>query len=84
MLSGPNAHTGESAPAFTGSLYITCDDVDAMWQRVKDRVTACHPIEDFDHGMREFGIIDNNRYLLQFGPSAGPEAPGGSPAGKRG
>jgi hypothetical protein len=41
--------------------------VDAFWQLVKDRVKVCYPIEDFDYGMREFGIFDNNGYLLQFG-----------------
>lgn len=28
---------------------------------------ACHPPQTFGHGMREFGIYDNNGGLLQFG-----------------
>jgi uncharacterized glyoxalase superfamily protein PhnB len=67
MLSGPNEHLDERAPAFTGSLYIRTDDVDALWAALKDRVRVCYPIEDFDYGMREFAIYDNNGYLLQFG-----------------
>ncbi|MBU6238028.1 MAG: VOC family protein [Planctomycetes bacterium] len=67
MISGPNEHEGDTAPGFTGSLYITCDDVDDLWTSLKDRVRVCYPIEDFDYGMREFGIYDNNGYLLQFG-----------------
>ena len=35
--------------------------------KVKDAVRVCYPIEDFDYGMREFAIFDNNGYLLQFG-----------------
>ena len=42
-------------------------DVDALWERLKDVVRVCYPIEDFEYGMREFGIYDNNGYLLQFG-----------------
>lgn len=67
MLSGPNEHEGDKAPAFTGSLYITCDDVDAVWGAVSGRAKVCYPIESFEYGMREFGIYDNNGYLLQFG-----------------
>jgi uncharacterized glyoxalase superfamily protein PhnB len=67
MLALPNAHEPFEKPAFTGSLYIRCDDVDAIWEQVKDRAKVCYPIEDFDYGMREFAIYDNNGYLLQFG-----------------
>ena len=67
MLSGPNEHEGDTSPSFSGSLYITCNDVDELWQRVRDKAKVCYPIEDFDYGMREFGIYDNNGYLLQFG-----------------
>jgi len=67
MLSGPNQHEGDQAPAFTGSLYLRTDDVDGLWQRLKDAARVCYPIADFDYGMREFAIYDNNGYLLQFG-----------------
>jgi len=67
MLSGPNEYEGDQVPRLTGSLYITCDDVDRLFSSIKDRVKICYPIEDFDYGMREFGIYDNNGYLLQFG-----------------
>jgi uncharacterized glyoxalase superfamily protein PhnB len=67
MLALPNEHEPFERPAFTGSLYINADDVDAMWEQVKDRARVCYPIEDFDYGMREFGVYDNNGYLLQFG-----------------
>lgn len=67
MLSAPNPHEGDAAPAFTGSLYFRTDDVDGLWQRVKDRARVCYPIEDFEYGMREFAVYDNNGYLLQFG-----------------
>jgi uncharacterized glyoxalase superfamily protein PhnB len=67
MLACPNQHEGDTAPAFTGSLYFHTDDVDGLWQRLKYRVRVCYPIENFEYGMREFAIYDNNGYLLQFG-----------------
>jgi uncharacterized glyoxalase superfamily protein PhnB len=74
MLSGLNAHEGDLAPAFTGSLYLRTDDVDGFWRRLKDRARVCYPIADFEYGMREFAIYDNNGYLLQFGQEIAGEA----------
>ena len=51
----------------TGSLYIRTDDIDVIWQILKDKVHVCYPIENFEYGMREFSIYDNNGYRLQFG-----------------
>jgi uncharacterized glyoxalase superfamily protein PhnB len=67
MLASPNVHEPFDKPAFTGSLYVRCDDVDALWSRVKDAARVCYPVEDFDYGMREFAIYDNDGYVLQFG-----------------
>ena len=67
MLAAPNDHQPFVEPRFTGSLYFRCDDVDVLWARLKDTASICYPIEDFDYGMREFAIFDNNGYLLQFG-----------------
>ena len=38
---------------------------------MKDKAEVVYPIEDFDYGMREFAIRDNNGYLLQFGQEIG-------------
>ncbi len=51
----------------TGSLYIRTDNIDVIWQILKDKVSICYPIENFEYGMREFCIYDNNGYRLQFG-----------------
>ena len=67
MFALPNAHIPFDQPAFTGSLYLKTDKVDAWWQLLKDKVKVCYPIADFEYGMREFAIYDNNGYLLQFG-----------------
>ncbi len=70
MVSGPGDHRVETSPGFTGSIYITCDNVDELWLSLKDRVKVCYPLETFHYGMREFGIYDINGYLLQFGQPA--------------
>jgi uncharacterized glyoxalase superfamily protein PhnB len=67
MFALPNAHEPFDGPVFTGSLYINPDDVDALWDQVKDSARVYYPIEDFAYGMREFAIYDNNGYILQFG-----------------
>lgn len=67
MLSAFNAHEGDEAAPFTGSLYLRCDDVDAWWDRLRDIAPVCYPIKNFDYGMREFAVRDPNGFLLQFG-----------------
>ena len=67
MIAEPNAHEPFDKPCFTGSLYLHAEDVDAVWNHVKDKARIVYPIENFDYGMREFAILDNNGYLLQFG-----------------
>jgi catechol 2,3-dioxygenase-like lactoylglutathione lyase family enzyme len=67
MVSAPTFHEKDTVPAFTGSLYFRTGHVDEFWIAVKDRARVCYPIETFGYGMREFGIYDNNGYLLQFG-----------------
>ncbi len=67
MFCLPNVHIPFEKPNFTGSIYIHCDNVASIWESVKDKAKVCYPIEDFDYGMREFAIFDNNGYLIQFG-----------------
>ena len=70
MLSVPNAHYPFDKSHFTGSLYFkleTPEQVDTFWQQVKHKATVVYPIEDFDYGMREFAVNDNNGFILQFG-----------------
>lgn len=73
MLSSPNQHEGDAAPAFTGSLYFRVSDIDDLWTQLQDKARVCYPLESFDYGMREFAIYDNNGYLLQFGQAVDDE-----------
>lgn len=67
MLSSRFNKDKHPTPVFTGSLYIYVDDIDVIWQILKDKVTISYPLENFDYGMREFAIYDNNGYRIQFG-----------------
>ncbi|HLP64616.1 VOC family protein [Flavobacterium sp.] len=67
MIAEPNEHTPFERPYFSGTFYIKTDDVDALWNQIKDKVKIAYDIEDFDWGMREFAIYDNNSYMIQFG-----------------
>ena len=67
MLSLPPDSSEFSKPSFTGSLYLFTDDAKSEWSRLKEKVEISYPIEDFNYGMREFGILDNNGYLIQYG-----------------
>jgi uncharacterized glyoxalase superfamily protein PhnB len=67
MFTERSAHSTVEKPLMTGSLYFNPDNVDEVWEQLKDRATVEYPIEDFDFGMREFAIRDCNGYLLQFG-----------------
>jgi uncharacterized glyoxalase superfamily protein PhnB len=67
MLAVPNEHTPYDKIGFTGSFYFRTDDVDAVWNELKSKAKICYEIDNFEYGMREFAIYDNNGYLLQFG-----------------
>ena len=67
MLTARSPHSNEEKAVMTGSLYMYPDDVDEAWYQLKDKAEVSYEIENFDYGMREFGILDPNGYLLQFG-----------------
>lgn len=71
MFSFPNDQTKFKQATFTGGFYLYINGIDRLWEEIKDKVNICYPIEDFDYGMREFAIYDNNGYMLQFGQESG-------------
>jgi len=54
-------------PKLTGSIYITTEKVDELWESVKDKATIQSSIADREYLMRDFSILDNNSYELVFG-----------------
>lgn len=67
MFSYPNEHLPFDGPQFTGTFYFNTSNVDELWEALKDKCNVCYDIDDFEYGMREFAIYDNNNYILQFG-----------------
>lgn len=67
IFAEPKEHKADREPKLTGQINIYTNDVDAVWQFVKEKATIAYPIDDFNYGMREFGIYDNNGYLITFG-----------------
>jgi uncharacterized glyoxalase superfamily protein PhnB len=63
----PNAHTDYEKPVLTGSIYLNVENIDELWERLKERVEIVYEIENFGYGMREFGIKDCNGYILNLG-----------------
>ena len=51
----------------TATLFIEVEGVDALHDRLQSDVTIVMPIMTQFYGMREFAILDNNGYCLQFG-----------------
>lgn len=54
-------------PQLTGSIYITTEKVDELWEFVKDKAKIIRTIADREYLMRDFSIADNNGYELVFG-----------------
>src|ERR1041385_2984108 len=54
-------------PMLTGSIYIYTDQVDEIWNSVKDKVKIKSSIADREYLMRDFSILDNNDYEIVFG-----------------
>ncbi len=69
MIALPPEQTPFSHPQYTGSFYIETDQVDELWAKLKGKVSVVYDIATFEWEMREFGIYDNNGYILQFGQS---------------
>lgn len=69
MFSLPNKKMNYGTILLTGSIYINVEDVDALWNLLKDTCEVVYPIENFSYDMREFAIKDNNGYVLNFGES---------------
>ncbi|REJ76197.1 MAG: VOC family protein [Acidobacteria bacterium] len=67
MLTVRSPHSTVESPTFTGTFYFYPENVNDAWERFKNGVEVEYPIEDFEYGMREFGIRDPDGYLLQFG-----------------
>ncbi|PLX45019.1 MAG: glyoxalase [Hyphomicrobiales bacterium] len=56
------------------TLYMDCDDVDALYERIRKSAEIVKPPHTSWYGMRELYIKDPDGYVLAFGKAAGPDA----------
>jgi catechol 2,3-dioxygenase-like lactoylglutathione lyase family enzyme len=54
-------------PGSTDETSFVVEDVEALWLRVKDRVTVIHPLEKTPWGTYRFVIEDPDGHILAFG-----------------
>ncbi len=55
-------------PPGNGSAYFFCDDVDAYFEEVKGKgATIIAELQNYDYGMRDFGMTDPDGNSLSFG-----------------
>lgn len=66
-FNAPNGHAPFEKPTLTGSIYLTVENVDELWENLQEKVEIVYEIENFDYGMREFGIKDCNGYVVNLG-----------------
>lgn len=52
-------------------LYVDVDQVDQLFQSLRDRVQVVAELDDTDYGMREFIIRDPNGFWITFGQNRG-------------
>lgn len=55
------------APGSTEEVSFAVADVEAMWERVKDKVDVVNPLEKTPWGTYRFVIRDPDGHLLAFG-----------------
>jgi catechol 2,3-dioxygenase-like lactoylglutathione lyase family enzyme len=58
------------APGSTDEVSFVVDDIESLWQRVKDKVVVVHPLEKTPWGTYRFVIRDPDGHLLAFGQKA--------------
>lgn len=58
-------------------LYVDVDDVEAIHERLKDRVEIVEGLHDTFYGMRELIIRDPNRFWITFGQPISGSNPSG-------
>lgn len=54
-------------PMLTGSIYITMENVDELWEIAKEKAAIKTSLADREYQMRDFSILDNNGYEIVFG-----------------
>jgi len=60
-------------PCLTGSIFIFTEQVDELWELLKNKAKVKSAIEDREYLMRDFSILDNNGHEIVFGQDISSE-----------
>lgn len=64
FIAGETPWEGE--PRLTGCLYVSTDNVDAVYEEIRDRVTCEWGVEEREWGARELVVRDPDDYFITF------------------
>ena len=53
-------------PSFSGTMYITVEDIDEYFSRIAGIAPVAWPLQSMPYGIREFAITDCNGYVIAF------------------
>ncbi len=67
MFTDRNVHSKEKKATFHGVLYFYPDNVNELWEELREKVKVEWEPQDFGYGMYDFAIRDNNDFILAFG-----------------
>jgi len=67
---GVNAGGKATAERREVDLYVTAENIDGIFQRLKNLAEIVEEPHDTFYGMREFIVRDCNRFWITFGQSA--------------
>lgn len=54
------------APAFSGTIYFSVRDLDALYAEMSARIQTAWGPEAMPYGSREFAVVDCNGYYIAF------------------
>ncbi len=73
MFTDRNVHSKEKKATFNGMLYFYPDNVNELWEELREKVKVEWEPQDFGYGMYDFAIRDNNDFILAFGQVTEPQ-----------
>ena len=48
------------------AMFITVQQIAALWEQVRDKATVVMPLKDQWYGMTEFAVVDPDGYVITF------------------
>ena len=72
MIANSPAFDASVTPGASSVLYLRCDDVDAVANKLAGTAAVLKPLASTWYGMREFWVRDPDGYIITVGAPQGP------------